>query len=156
MDDAESANEYANVAGVNPASYMDAYHRDLDWAASGCDVPNHFVLTVLYEVRPFTGNRYLDAILAHWRVGGVETVMSGPAFTVLTAANTTNAFPNDGEEHQPSRGQKDRRPRGGVQPAESHQLQPARLHAGRRGLRRDLERSPCAHDSARRALWFLT
>jgi len=48
---------------------------------------------VLYEVQPFTGNRYLDAVLANWRVGGVETVMSGPAFTVLTAANTTNAFP---------------------------------------------------------------
>src|SRR5258705_1818 len=93
MDDAESANEYANIAGVNQASYMDAYHRNLDWARSASDVPNHLLLTVLYEVQPFTGNRYLDAVLANWRVGGVETVMSGPAFTVLTAANTTNAFP---------------------------------------------------------------
>jgi hypothetical protein len=93
MDDAESANEYANIAGVNQASYMDAYRRNLDWSRSASDVPNHLVLTVLYEVQPFTGNRYLDAVLANWRVGGVETVMSGPAFTVLTAANTTNAFP---------------------------------------------------------------
>ena len=93
MDDAESANEYANIAGVNQASYMDAYHRNLDWARSASDVPDHLVLTVLYEVQPFTGNRYLDAVLANWRVGGVETVMSGPAFTVLTTANTTNAFP---------------------------------------------------------------
>jgi len=93
MDDAESSNEYANVAGVNQASYMDAYHRNLDWARSASDVPNHFVLTVLYEVQPFTGNKYLDAVFANWRVGGVETVMSGPAFTVLTTANTTNAFP---------------------------------------------------------------
>jgi hypothetical protein len=72
---------------------MDAYHRNLDWARSASDVPNHLVLTVLYEVQPFTGNRYLDAVLANWKVGGVETVMSGPAFTVLTTANTTNAFP---------------------------------------------------------------
>ncbi len=93
MDDAESSNEYANIAGVNQASYMDAYHRNLDWARSASDVPNHFVLTVLYELQPFTGNKYLDAVLANWRVGGVETVMSGPAFTVLTTANTTNAFP---------------------------------------------------------------
>jgi hypothetical protein len=93
MDDAESANEYGNIAGVNAASYMDAYHRNLDWARSASDVPNHFVLTVLYEVEPFTDNRVLNAVLANWRFGGVETVMSGPAFTVLTTANTTNAFP---------------------------------------------------------------
>jgi len=93
MDDAESANEYANIAGVNAASYMDAYHRNLDWARSASDVPNHFVLTVLYEVQPFTDSGVLNAVFANWRFGGVETVMSGPAFTVLTTANTTNAFP---------------------------------------------------------------
>ncbi len=88
MDDAEAANEYG-VTG----SYMDAYHRDLDWGRSASDVPHHVVLTVLYEVRPFTGRRYLDAVLANWRLGVLETLQSGPPFTVVTAANTTNAFP---------------------------------------------------------------
>ena len=50
MDDVESSNEYGSTG-----SYMDAYHRDLDWAASASDVPHHFVMAVLYDVRPFTG-----------------------------------------------------------------------------------------------------
>jgi hypothetical protein len=87
-DDVESANEYGNSG-----SYMDAYHRDLDWAPSASDVPNHLVVTVLYELRPFTGKRWADAALAHWRIGVLQTVQSGPPFTVLTTANTTNAFP---------------------------------------------------------------
>jgi len=48
---------------------------------------------VLYEVPPFSQNRVLNAVLARWRVGVLETVMSGPPFTVITSANTTNAFP---------------------------------------------------------------
>ena len=88
MDDAESANEYGSTG-----SYMDAYRRDLDWGRSASDVPNHFVLTVLYEVQPFGGHRFLDAAFAHWRVGVLQTIMSGPPFTVITSANTTNAFP---------------------------------------------------------------
>jgi hypothetical protein len=88
MDDVESSNEYGSSG-----SYMDAYHRSLDWARSASDVPHHFVLSALYEVHPFTRNPYLDAVLANWRVGVLETVMSGPPFTVITSANTTNAFP---------------------------------------------------------------
>ena len=88
MDDAEAANEYGMTG-----SYMDAYHRERDWARSASDVPHHLVVTVLYEVRPFTGKRSLDAVLSGWRVGLLETLQSGPPFTVVTAANTTNAFP---------------------------------------------------------------
>jgi hypothetical protein len=88
MDDAESANEYGSTG-----SYMDAYHRELDWARSASDVPNHFVLTVLYEVRPFTRNPYVNAAIGGWRVGVLQTLQSGPPFTVVTSANTTNAFP---------------------------------------------------------------
>lgn len=75
MDDAESSNEYG-VTG----SYMDAYHRELDWARSATDVPHHVVVSVLYELRG-------------WRLGVLQTMQSGPPFTVVTAANTTNAFP---------------------------------------------------------------
>jgi TonB-dependent receptor-like protein len=88
MDDTESANEYGSTG-----SYMDQYHRELDWARSASDVPNHFVLTVLYEVQPFSQNRAVNALLARWRAGVLETLQSGPTFTVITAANTTNAFP---------------------------------------------------------------
>ena len=87
MDNVESANEYGSTG-----SYMDAYHRNLDWAASASDVPHHFVMTVLYDVKPFTANRYVNAALAGWRLGVLETLQSGPAFTVVTAANATNAF----------------------------------------------------------------
>jgi hypothetical protein len=88
FDDAESSNEYGSSG-----SYMDAYHRELDWAPSASDVPHHLVVTALYEIHPFTRNRYLDAILGNWRIGVLQTAMSGPPFTVVTSANTTNAFP---------------------------------------------------------------
>ena len=45
IDDVESANEYG-VTG----SYMDAYNRRLDKGLSGSDVPQHLVVTVLYEL----------------------------------------------------------------------------------------------------------
>jgi hypothetical protein len=88
MDDAESANEYGNAG-----SYMDAYRRSLDWARSASDVPHHFVLTVVYEVPAFARNAYANALLGGWKLGLLETLQSGPPFTVLTTANTTNAFP---------------------------------------------------------------
>jgi hypothetical protein len=72
---------------------MDAYHRDLDWAASASDVPHHFVLTVLYEVRNVTRIPFVNAVLGGWNVGLLETLQSGAPFTVVTTANTTNAFP---------------------------------------------------------------
>jgi hypothetical protein len=87
MDDAESANEYG-VTG----SYMDQYHRQLDWARSATDVPDHFVLTVMYEVPSF-GHGAVGAILGGWRLSVLETLQSGAPFTVITTANTTNAFP---------------------------------------------------------------
>lgn len=88
MDDAESSNEYG-VTG----SYMDQYHRELDWGRSGSDVPHHLVVTALYEVPPVFANDHLNALLAHWRIGVLHTMQSGPPFTVVTTANTTNAFP---------------------------------------------------------------
>ncbi|HYS25564.1 MAG TPA: carboxypeptidase regulatory-like domain-containing protein [Vicinamibacterales bacterium] len=87
MDDVESANEYG-VTG----SYMDQYHRRLDWARSASDVPNHVVLTAMYEVPSFGGG-LAAAVLGGWRFSALETLQSGPPFTVVTAANTTNAFP---------------------------------------------------------------
>jgi hypothetical protein len=44
-------------------------------------------------VKPFSGNRLVNAALSRWRVGVLETLQSGPTFTVISSANTTNAFP---------------------------------------------------------------
>src|SRR4030095_2809212 len=71
---------------------MDQYHRQLDWARSATDVPDHFVLTAMYEVPSFGGT--VGSILGGWRFSALETLQSGPPFTVITAANTTNAFPS--------------------------------------------------------------
>jgi hypothetical protein len=86
-DDVESANEYGNSG-----SYSNQYDRAADWGRSASDVPHHLVVSVLYEVKPFTGRRALDAALAGWRIGVLETLHSGAPFTVLTASNRTNAF----------------------------------------------------------------
>src|SRR5205823_106304 len=88
IDDVESANEYGLTG-----SYMDAYNRRLDKGLSGSDVPHRAVVTLLYEIPKFKGNAIVKGILGGWKVGVFETAESGPAFTVITTANTTNAFP---------------------------------------------------------------
>jgi Carboxypeptidase regulatory-like domain/TonB-dependent Receptor Plug Domain len=84
-----AADDYGSGAG----SYQDAYNRHADWARSGDDVPHRLVVTVLYEVPSFSGNRAINAALAHWRIGVLETAQSGPVFTVTSTTNLTNAFP---------------------------------------------------------------
>jgi len=86
-DDVESANEYGTSG-----SYSNQYDRRADWGRSASDVPHHVVVSVLYEVKPFTGHGIADAILAGWRIGLLETAQSGAPFTVVTASNLTNAF----------------------------------------------------------------
>ena len=88
LDDVEAANEFGSTG-----SYMDAYNRRLDKGPSGSDVPHRLVVEALYEVREFKGNRLLNGVLGGWRLGAMETAESGPAFTVITSASTTNAFP---------------------------------------------------------------
>jgi hypothetical protein len=72
---------------------MDAYNRKLDKGLSGSDVPHHLVLTLLYELPALRGNRLLKTTLGGWKLGVLETAESGAPFTVITTANTTNAFP---------------------------------------------------------------
>lgn len=88
IDDVEAANEFGTTG-----SYMDAYNRRLDKALSGSDVPHRFVAELLYELPRFKSNRALSSVLSGWKAGLLETAESGPTFTVITAANTTNAFP---------------------------------------------------------------
>jgi Carboxypeptidase regulatory-like domain/TonB-dependent Receptor Plug Domain len=88
IDDVESANEYGATG-----SYMDAYHRNLDKGLSGSDVPHHVVITLLYETHKVNGHPLLSSAFGGWKLGVLETFMSGPPFTVITSTNTTNAFP---------------------------------------------------------------
>lgn len=88
IDDVEASNEFGSTG-----SYMDAYNRRLDKGVSGSDVPQRLIVTLLYSVPSFKSNRILNGFLGGWKAGILETAESGPAFTVITTANTTNAFP---------------------------------------------------------------
>jgi hypothetical protein len=88
LDDVEAANEFGATG-----SYMDAYNRRLDKGRSGSDVPHRLVAEALYEVPGFKGNRFLKGVFGGWKLGVLETAESGPTFTVITTANTTQAFP---------------------------------------------------------------
>jgi hypothetical protein len=88
LDDVEAANEFGTTG-----SYMDAYNRRLDKGLSGSDVPRRLVVEALYELPGFKSHRALNRALGGWKIGVLETAESGPAFTVITTANTTQAFP---------------------------------------------------------------
>jgi hypothetical protein len=88
IDDVEAANEFGTTG-----SYMDAYNRRLDKGLSGSDVPQRLVVTLLYELPTFKSNHLVNSILGGWKAGLLQTAESGPTFTVITSANTTNAFP---------------------------------------------------------------
>jgi hypothetical protein len=75
LDDVEAANEFGSTG-----SYMNAYNRRLDKGLSGSDVPHRLLLEALFERRG-------------WKFAFMETAQSGPVFSVITAANTTNFFP---------------------------------------------------------------
>lgn len=87
LDDVAGADEYGD-----PGTYMDAYNRRLDKSLSGSDVPHRTVLTALYQSPGFKDHRPLRWVAGDWRVGVLATFQSGAPFTVVTAANTTNAF----------------------------------------------------------------
>jgi hypothetical protein len=87
IDDVEATSEYG-ITG----NYMDAYNRHLDKGLSASDVPHHVVFTLLYELPSPKSNAILGRILGGWKLGLLETYMSGPPFTVFTSSNATNAF----------------------------------------------------------------
>ncbi|MBC8164863.1 MAG: TonB-dependent receptor, partial [Bryobacteraceae bacterium] len=87
LDDVAASNEYGD-----PQSYMNAYDRRLDKSLSGTDVPHRTVISFLYEAPHFRSDRKLDALAGGWKLGAFGTWQSGAPFTVVTLANTTNAF----------------------------------------------------------------
>jgi hypothetical protein len=87
IDDVAGADEYGD-----PGSYMDAYNRRLDKSLSGSDIPHRVVLTGLYHTPSFSQNGVLRRVVGSWQLGVLTTFQSGPPFTVVNAANLTNAF----------------------------------------------------------------
>jgi len=87
IDDVEATSEYGMTG-----NYMDAYNRRLDKGLSASDVPHHVVLTLLYELPGPKSNGLLKSAFGGWKLGLLETWMSGPPFTVFTSSNATNAF----------------------------------------------------------------
>lgn len=87
LDDVAGADEYGD-----PGSYMDAYNRRLDKSLSGSDVPHRTVLTGLFQAPELKQRKWLRWVAGGWQVGVLTTLQSGAPFTVVTAANTTNAF----------------------------------------------------------------
>src|SRR5262249_25637720 len=93
IDDVEATSEYG-VTG----NYMDAYNRRLDKGLSASDVPHHVVVTLLYQLPSPKANSIVKTALSGWKLGLLETFMSGAPFTVFTSSNTTNAF-SAGQQH---------------------------------------------------------
>jgi hypothetical protein len=87
LDDVAGADEYGD-----PGTYMDAYNRRLDKSLSGSDVPHRTVITGLYQAPSLANHKLLRWIAGSWQTGVLATFQSGAPFTVVTAANTTNAF----------------------------------------------------------------
>jgi hypothetical protein len=87
IDDVASGDEYGD-----PMSYMDAYNRRLDKALSGTDVPHRLVISALYETPAFSQRGIVRTALGGWKLGVSSTLQSGPPFTIVMTADTTNAF----------------------------------------------------------------
>jgi hypothetical protein len=87
IDDVAGADEYGD-----PGSYMDAYNRRLDKSLSGSDVPHRAVLTGLYQAPALRDRGWLGRIARNWQIGLMTTLQSGAPFSIVTSANTTNAF----------------------------------------------------------------
>jgi outer membrane receptor protein involved in Fe transport len=74
-------------------TYSNGYDRRADYGPSENDIPHRFNLSGVYELpfgkgRRFAQSRLSDAVLGGWSFGGVFTVQSGPAYTVVTEVNT--------------------------------------------------------------------
>lgn len=88
IDDVESFSEFGDVG-----SYSDFYNRKLDKGLSGSDVRHRAVMSGVYELPLLRSNRWVSRLFGGWRAGGIATFQSGPAMTVFSFTNETNAFP---------------------------------------------------------------
>lgn len=92
-----NVDEGGATIGEEGSNYSNYYNRRADWGPSENDIRHRFTLSSVYEVPFGTGRRWGSAsplryVLGDWGLGCVATIQSGAPFTVVTQANTTNAF----------------------------------------------------------------
>ena len=88
IDDVESFSELGSVG-----SYMNFYNRGLDRGLSGSDLRNRGLVSAVYDLPLLHNHGWLGALLGGWKTGAIATFQSGPAFTVYSSVDQTNAFP---------------------------------------------------------------
>ncbi len=88
IDDVESFSEFGDVG-----SYMDFYNRGLDRGLSGSDVRHRAVLSAVYDLPVLRNRGWITRLFGGWKTGAIVVFQSGPAFTVYSSVNQTNAFP---------------------------------------------------------------
>jgi hypothetical protein len=88
IDDAESFSEFGSVG-----SYMNYYNRRLDRGLSGSDVRHRSVMSAVYDLPLLENHGWLTRLAGGWKTGAILTFQSGPAFTVYSSVDQTNAFP---------------------------------------------------------------
>ena len=89
IDDVESFTEFGSVG-----SYMNFYDLGLDRGPSGSDIRHRAVLSAVYDLPLLRNRGWLTRLLGGWKTGTIATFQSGPAFTVYSSVDQTNAFPS--------------------------------------------------------------
>ena len=89
LDDVEAANEF----GTHRQLHGRVQSPPGQGPAAAAMCRTAWWLTLLYEVPQFGQSPAEERLLGGWKLGLLETAESGPPFTVITTANTTNAFP---------------------------------------------------------------
>src|SRR5260370_30936024 len=86
-----------STGGRVGGTYSASDTRRADYAPSANDIRQRFTFSSVYELPFGKGKRWMTAgmasrFLGGWGIGNVTVVQSAPPFTVVTQANTTNAF----------------------------------------------------------------
>jgi hypothetical protein len=88
IDDVESFSELGSVG-----SYMNFYNRHLDRGLSGSDIRHRAVLSAVYDLPLLRDHGWMTRFFGGWKSGAIASFQSGPAFTVYSSVDQTNAFP---------------------------------------------------------------
>jgi hypothetical protein len=76
--------------GLGGAPTSNPTRFDARKGPAGFDVPNLFVASWVWQIPGKTGNRYLDAVIAHWSASGIVNYRSGLPFMVFLTTDNEN------------------------------------------------------------------
>ncbi|MDP2996864.1 MAG: carboxypeptidase regulatory-like domain-containing protein [Bryobacterales bacterium] len=93
----DNTSDAGSALGASGGPYSDYYNRRADWGPSDNDIRQRLTWSSLYEVpfgkgRAHLANHPIGYLVGGWGVGSVVMLQTGPAFTVTTQTNSTNAF----------------------------------------------------------------